>query len=178
MHTYLDKAAGISECGHYRYWLLRRLTTGDRAVLFVGLNPSSADGAKDDQTIRRCVRFARDWGFDCLLMANVYAYRATSPKILRTVHDPVGPLNQQVLTRLTERAELIVAAWGGQHRLDGYARTLANTILSLPTTRCLGKNGDNTPKHPLRVAANRQLVAVADQPRPCQIDCQLGRRAG
>jgi hypothetical protein len=64
---------------------------------------------------------------------------------------------------LTERAELIVAAWGGQHRLDGYAQTLADRVLSLPATRCLGKNGDGTPKHPLRVLANRQLVSVVDQ---------------
>ena len=61
---YLDASADISDDGMYRYWLSRRLSMGERTVLFVGLNPSTADATKDDPTIRRCVGFARAWGFD------------------------------------------------------------------------------------------------------------------
>ena len=41
MSQYLDKGARISEDGEYRYWLSRRLSMGERTVMFVGLNPST-----------------------------------------------------------------------------------------------------------------------------------------
>src|SRR5262245_2535132 len=111
---YLYASADISSDGVYRYSLSRRLSHGDRAVLFVGLNPSTADGATDDPTIRRCVGFARSWGFDWLLMGNLYALRSTDPKGLMRVEDPIGPKNQGKLRNLTRRTELVVAAWGAR----------------------------------------------------------------
>lgn len=154
---YLAMEADISADGLYRYWLSRRLSMGERTVLFVGLNPSTADAALDDPTIRRCVGFAKAWGFDWLLMGNVCAYRATNPKALFSVDDPVGPDNQEALKWMAHKAELIVAAWGG-HRLTCYAQTLAGWILSLEHTRCLGQNGDGTPKHPLYLPKTSPLL--------------------
>lgn len=156
---YLDASAEISEDGLYRYCLTRRLSMGDRTVLFVGLNPSTADGEQDDPTIRRCVGFARRWGFDRLCMANLYAYRSTDPKRLPFVADAVGPLNQGALTVLVGEAELIVAAWGA-NKLTPHARGLANWILSQPSCRCLGQNADGTPKHPLYLPKTAELREV------------------
>lgn len=158
--TYLDKGAELSEDGRYRYWLSRRLSMGERTVLFVGLNPSTADASQDDPTIRRCVGFARQWGFDWLFMGNVCAYRSTDPKALMRVDDPVGPNNQEALKWMAHRADLIVAAWG-KNRLNCYAHTLAGWILSLPQTRTLGVNGDGTPKHPLYLKATTELQQVS-----------------
>ena len=64
---YLEMSAELSEDGRYRYWLSRRLEMGERTVLFVGLNPSTADVQQDDPTIRKWVGFARRWGFNSLL---------------------------------------------------------------------------------------------------------------
>ena len=77
--NYLEAFAEISRDGVYRYRLTRRLSPGNRTVLFVGLNPSTADATHDDQTIKRCVGYARAWGYDVLLMGNLHAYRATDP---------------------------------------------------------------------------------------------------
>jgi hypothetical protein len=162
---YLETGANISDDGDYRYWLSRRLSMGERTVLFVGLNPSTADASQDDPTIRRCVGFARQWGFDWLYMGNVCAYRATNPKALLTVDDPVGPENQDALKWMAQRADLIVAAWG-RNRLNCYASTLAGWILSLPQTRCLGRNADGTPKHPLYLKSDTQLVGSAETETP------------
>jgi hypothetical protein len=145
---YLSASADISSDRLYRYALSRHLAHGERAVLFVGLNPSTADARTDDPTIRRCVGFARSWGFDWLLMGNVYALRSTDPKRLMLVEDAIGPLNQEALEAMTRRAELVVAAWG-KNRLDAVATRLAGWILSLEHTRCLGENQDGSPKHPL-----------------------------
>jgi hypothetical protein len=153
---YLATDADVSPCGEYRYWLSRRLSMGERTVLFVGLNPSTADAAVDDPTIRRCVGFARSWGYDWLLMGNLYAYRSTDPKALYVVDDPVGPENQDALKWMAHRAEVIVAAWG-KNRLTCYAHTLAGWILSLEHTRCLGRNKDGSPKHPLYLSRTSAL---------------------
>ena len=153
---YLDTWAELSECGLYRYSLGRQLSDGQRRVLFVGLNPSTADAHQDDPTIRRCVGFARDWGFSFLYMGNVYAYRATNPKVLPTIGDPVGPHNLKALKWMIEACELVVAAWGA-NPLTGRAHVIADYILSLEKTRCLGVNADKTPRHPLYLAANTPL---------------------
>ena len=82
MRTILDdRGADISPCGKYRYSLWRDWDWQGFAnrVMFVGLNPSTADATNDDPTIRRCVRFATDWGFGGLVMVNLFAYRATDP---------------------------------------------------------------------------------------------------
>jgi hypothetical protein len=144
----MSVSADISPDGVYRYALSRHLVQRDRAVLFVGLNPSTADTTTDDPTIRRCAGCARLWGFDWLLMGNVYALRSTDPKRLMLVEDPIGPGNEEALKGMTLRAELVVAAWGG-NRLHASAAKIAAWILSLEHTRCLGENQDGYPKHPL-----------------------------
>jgi hypothetical protein len=158
---YLDSGAEFSDDGRHRYWLSRRLSMGERTVLFVGLNPSTASAEQDDPTIRRCVGFARAWGFDWLFMGNVCAYRSTDPKALATLDDltAVGPGNQEALKWLSQRAELIVAAWG-QNPLNTYARSLADNLLALPRTRCLGQTKSGAPKHPLYLAADTPLMEI------------------
>lgn len=109
---YVDSGALISADQLYRYWLWRHWGAGSRRVLFIMLNPSTADGLVDDPTIRRCVAFARLWGFDGCEIVNAYAYRATNPAALRAVADPVGPANELIVKFRIERAGLIIAAWG------------------------------------------------------------------
>lgn len=157
---YLESSADISEDGLYRYWLSRRLAMGERTVLFVGLNPSKADATDDDPTIRRCVGFARSWGFDWLLMGNPNAWRSTDPKQLpRDPLTAVGPRNQEALKWMAQRSELVVAAWG-KTKLNDYARTLSTYILERPGTRCLGCNNDGSPKHPLYLPAITALESI------------------
>jgi hypothetical protein len=160
---YLHTDAELSPCGRYRYWLSRRLAMGERAILFVGLNPSTADASQDDPTIRRCVGFARSWGFDWLFMGNVNAFRSTDPNGLPA--DPieaVGLGNQEALTWMSQKAEIVVAAWGA-NPLNRYAHSLADRIVRLPNARHLGLTKAGHPKHPLYLAASTplQLFGVA-----------------
>lgn len=96
--------AHLSACGAYRYALRRTWDPARPAALFVGLNPSTADAERDDPTTRRCVRFARDWGFGGLLVGNLFAYRATRPRDLRAAAEPVGPENDWWLAALAREA--------------------------------------------------------------------------
>jgi len=159
---YLSTSADVSNDGLYRYMLHRHLSMGERAVLFVGLNPSTADANRDDPTIRRCVGFARAWGYNRLYMGNLNAWRATDPKRLPREIDgtaAVGPRNQEVLKWMAQRAEIVVACWG-RHKLNQYARTLSQMILAMPNAHCLGRNADGSPKHPLYLPTTAALEKV------------------
>ena len=106
-------SAYISECGQYRYLLTRDVASiGNGTVTFVCLNPSTADATEDDPTIRRCTRFAREWGYAQLKVVNLYAYRSTDPSQLARVPDPVGPENDDILSAVLGSSDCIVAAWG------------------------------------------------------------------
>lgn len=154
---YLAQAAEVSEDGRYRYWLSRQLSAGSRFVTFIGLNPSTADAMKDDPTIRKCVGFARLWGFDWLFMGNLNAFRSTDPKGLPKVGvDAVGPKNYEMVNWLCAKSEIVVAAWG-QNRLSPYATELGERIKHLPHALHLGLNQDGTPKHPLYLPYATQL---------------------
>lgn len=79
----MKKGALISECGRYRYRLWRIWDETKPFVLFIMHNPSTADGEQDDPTIRRCINFAKDWGYGGIYVGNLYPYRATDPAVLR-----------------------------------------------------------------------------------------------
>ena len=97
--------AKISGCGTYRYALWRHWDSdwngqGDsNSVMFIGLNPSTADATEDDPTLRRCIGFAKSWGFGGLYMLNVFAYRATDPRLMKRQKPKVaiGPRNNMHL---------------------------------------------------------------------------------
>ena len=153
--NYLEQSATISEDQQYRYSLTRKVSDGERLVLFVGLNPSTADAKLDDPTIRRCVGFAKLWGFSWLLMGNVYAFRSTDPKSLQTVKNPVGPRNRDELDKMMAVSELVIVAWGN-NPLTAEAKEIANWVVKQDKVKCLGQNKNGTPKHPLYLAASTE----------------------
>lgn len=141
----LSRRAVFSHCRRYRYVLSRTWNTELPKVLFIALNPSTADETQDDPTVRRCVGFARSWGFGCLVIANLFAFRSTDPKRLIEVSDPVGPRNDLWLKRLSAEADMTVVAWG----VHGDLGNRAHLVLSkLTKTHHLGLSKDGYPYLP------------------------------
>jgi hypothetical protein len=151
----------FSQCGLYRYALARRLGTGDRACLFVMLNPSTADASTNDATLRRCLGYARSWDYDILYIANFAAYRTTDPKFLYKVDDPIGPYNDAIVMQLAKAAPLVVVAWGVHaSKLDAArASAFPREIAKVNDLHALWTNRDGSPVHPLR-----QLAHLTPQP--------------
>lgn len=145
--------AAFSDCRRYRYALWRSWDEALPRVMFIGLNPSTADENKDDPTLRRCMGFARAWGYGSVGNGNLFAYRATDPKAMLAAPDPVGPDNDRWLRRLAEEADLVVAAWGN-HGIH-LGRSAAVSEL-LPKLHCLAVNRSGEPAHPLYQPAHRQ----------------------
>lgn len=156
---YIDKDADISLCGKYRYTLTRVWDRSKPVCAFIGLNPSTADANDDDQTIRRCVRFANDWGYGELIMMNLFAFRATRPRELHLAADPVGTtLNDLYLYGQLYRIDLVVAAWGVHGSLFARDQEVRKLIEKEKQLYCLGKTKEGQPKHPLYIKANARPV--------------------
>jgi hypothetical protein len=142
--------AVFSPCRRWRYSLTRAAAAdGDGTVVFVGLNPSRADESTDDPTTRRCLGFARDWGFASLELVNLFAYAATEPAVLQSVSDRAGPGNTEAVVAALNGCDLVVCAWGN----DGLGPE-ADAVLELASEPyCLGTTLRGAPRHPLYVRA-------------------------
>lgn len=146
--TLFPNDAIFSDCREYRYILWRRWAEDWRSnyVMFIGLNPSTADETNDDPTIRRCINFAKDWGYSALCMGNIFAYRATLPKDMMAVPDPIGEHNDKYLTEYASNAALVVAAWGAHGR---YKDRSKQVVAMIPDLHCLSVTNGGMPGHPL-----------------------------
>jgi hypothetical protein len=108
----MKSTATISECQKYRYELRRIWDSSKPPVLFIGLNPSTADAETDDNTSRVCINYAKRWGYGGLLLGNLFAFRSTDQSALFTAKDPIGPDNDKWLRKLQSEAPVVVCAWG------------------------------------------------------------------
>jgi hypothetical protein len=158
----ITRMAMISPGGLYRYWLGRRWGEGPRMV-FVMLNPSTADGRQDDPTIRRCIGFAKREGCGGVEVVNLYALRATKPIHLLDTPDPEGPDNPLAWAQTLYPDERdgdeplgpVVAAWGAFDHPD-LPESVALRGCSAPMV-CLGRTKEGRPRHPLYVRADQEL---------------------
>lgn len=188
--TYIAKGAEISACGKYRYRLWREwrlhpapaqwdmwseddgtpIVDGagaqlgePKACVFIMLNPSTADGSEDDPTIRRCVGFARAWGYDRLEVVNLFAYRATDPATLLALtheYDPVGVRNQHHFDQVLFYGYpigVIVCAWGAHGAHLGQDETALGWLREHERF-ALGLTKGGHPRHPLYVSAETPLA--------------------
>jgi hypothetical protein len=142
---------GPSDC--YRYRLTRTWDKDKPHVMWVMMNPSTADPLADDPTVAKCGRFARAWQYGGIFVGNTFAYRATDQKRLIKVPDPVGPENDAHLIEMAKEAAIVVFAYGQpchatlRPRGLALARLLMKEAGVTPHTLRLAKNG--TPWHPL-----------------------------
>jgi hypothetical protein len=143
----------------HRYSLTRVWDSRLPLVNFLMLNPSTADAFTLDPTNRRCVGFARSWGFGGLVTTNIFAFRSTDPKGLRAAADPVGEENDRAILDAAQSADLVIAAWGTHRELLGRGQQvgamLTESEVELKALR-LTKAGH--PGHPLYVSADSEPV--------------------
>jgi hypothetical protein len=151
------KGAAIDPSGLYRYSLWRIWDHAIPGVLFVMLNPSTADANIDDPTIRRCIGFAKAWGYGSLEVVNLFAYRTTNPDELRKCEDPIGPENDAYIRKALSLADKVITAWGTKGALLN-RNSVVMELLKPHDPHCLDKSKDGHPKHPLYISADRKPI--------------------
>lgn len=148
----VERSATFSPDGRYRYTLTRTWDDEGRSLLWVMLNPSTADADADDPTVRRCVAFSQRWGYGSLTICNLFAWRATRPAELRRADvEPIGPDNVATLDRELAAHARAVVAWGAWSGAVKPPPIQAMAALHNTTLWCLGTTAQGRPRHPLYV---------------------------
>jgi len=158
--------AVFSDDGRYRQLMRRWL--GDKFpskyILFIGMNPSTADANVNDPTCAREWTFARREGFEAMVKANVGDYRATDPKMLLAPDvEASSPANLPVIRGAAAGADRVVLCHGKLNRaLAPAGKALVEALRQDGVSLwCFGTNGDGSPKHPLYLRADTPLVPYA-----------------
>lgn len=200
-------AARFSRCRRYRWWLRRRWRQAAPTLLFIGLNPSSADGRRDDPTLRRLIGFADGWGYGAVEVVNLFAWISADPIALRRAAQPVGPQAEAWIRRRvrqlhrghagasagagqpgdpdggqTEALLPLWLGWGNGGAWRGRDRQMLQLLKQLPVRLfCLGRTAAGQPRHPLYVRHGSPLVPFAasweDASAPHAAPCPARRAA-
>lgn len=156
-------SAIISCCGKFRYRLERHGLSGEGAVAWIMVNPSTADAETDDATIRKVRGFSERLGAGWFVVGNKFAYRATDVHELRSCGDPRGPDNDRHLTDIMQAAPVVIAAWGPLSKLPPQLRKRWTTVKLIADRlgvklMCFGTANDGHPRHPLMLAYDTPLI--------------------
>ena len=144
----------------HRLYLWRRWNKEGPWVMFIGLNPSTADERLNDPTVRRCIGFALKWGYGGMFMCNVFTLVSTDPKKLN-VEIPVVMEASLAMRVIRERCREAVAAWGdlitkvrvGEERVERIKQDLS-------PLHCLGMTKQGHPRHPLYLPYSAQRTLL------------------
>lgn len=151
LFLHIENGAHFSDDKKYRYALWRIWDRQKPLVMFIGLNPSTANATTDDPTIRRVKAIATNLGYGGVYMMNLFAYVSTDPKKLKQAEvDTVGKENDEWLQRAARECRDIICAWGNfeVHGRDKIIDEMFKQKIAL----VINKNG--SPKHPLYVKTN------------------------
>lgn len=157
-------SAVISPCGLYRYRLERSIGgfLAGPTVAWIMVNPSTADAETDDATIRKVIGFSERLGFGDIVVGNLFAFRATDIRALRTAVDPIGPHGDAYLSTIMRGAEKVIVAWGPCAKLPRWLRSRWTEVAGIAEANstplwCLGTAQDGHPLHPLMLGYERRL---------------------
>lgn len=175
-------SAILDDTKQYRYHFSCEWGDGGRFVTFVMLNPSIGNQEQEDATLKKCVTYAKKWGYDGLNVVNLFAYISTEPKNLRRQIDPVGPDNNRHVLETVQNSERVIAAWGQSIKTAFVKKRIQETlellssvdVYTLDLTVCgefpkhpLYLRGDLTPK--LFRPATRKIVKVTRRTAPLDV---------
>lgn len=161
MNTFASGAC-FSEDGRHRLvlwrsWCAGSLLANTTFVMFIGLNPSTANSTTDDPTIRKCVGFGQRWNFGGMYMLNLFTLVSTDPSVLINHTDSLHPETNSMLKRYATKSKTIVCAWGAFPVAVERAREVSAWLHPYRLS-CLTINKDGSPKHPLYVPYHQNLI--------------------
>lgn len=142
----INNGAMFSDSRNYRYALWRIWDESKPLVMFIGLNPSTANETKADATITKVVKISKYNGYGGFYMMNCFPYVSTDPNDLydctHTIH------NENMLKEIAAKCKDVVFAWGN---FEVVRKLGVDYILFriFPNAKALYINKNGSPKHPL-----------------------------
>lgn len=147
------------------HWAPDGVLLAPRRVVFVMLNPSTADAFKPDRTIDKCVQFAQRWGAQVVEAVNLFAFRSPYPEDLDVpgLDRGLDELADAQILDACRGAYRVIAAWGNHGWRAGrdqiVRRLLREQNIPLMT---LGFTKEGRPLHPL--ARGKHFIPLEREP--------------
>ena len=151
----MKKDAILSEDRKYRYVLSRIWDESKPLVVIIGLNPSTADEKDDDNTIKKCINFSKNWGYGGLYMLNLFAFRATAPSDMFNASSPIGEENSKYIEKYSKLSDKVICAWGNNGNFKNRSKEV---LLNIENNFNLKLNKTGEPAHPLYL--NKNLIPI------------------
>lgn len=158
-----DKSSGaiFSADKKHRLKLWRTWDDALPKLMFIGLNPSTANETDNDPTIKSCIRIAKHNGYGGIIMMNCWTHISTDPDKLRTGEPSLSETgwllsNDDSLLFTATNAD-VCFAWGNFKIVRDTSRDKELSRM-LPNSWCLGKNKNGSPKHPLYCKTETKLI--------------------
>ena len=140
--------------GKYRYVLSRVWDEELPFVMFIGLNPSTADNENDDPTIRKLITYCKSWGYGGFYITNLFAYVSSDPKVLKSIPNPVGVMNDSYIIGFSEHCKMVVCMWGNKGTLYNRDVYVIHLLIQTKKLYCFETSVHGNPKHPLYLKAD------------------------
>ena len=163
-HKWADgetRSAAFSPCRQWRYHLQQVWDESRPNLLWLMLNPSTADETQNDPTVERCEMRAHMWNYGGVEVYNIFAFRATDPKNMKAAEDPVGPENDKWLAKFAIKSQqtLAIAGWGNHGSHQNRNRDVIKILnQKMADVKALKINASGDPKHPLYIGYSQQPV--------------------
>ena len=175
----LKPDALFSSCGRWRFILTRNWDLTRPVLVFIMLNPSVASAERDDPTVKRCIEFARAWGYGGIVVVNLFALVSSDPKALPAYYGehrlPEAPSDADELRHVVGQCNgrRVVAAWGAHKVIAKTGRDkLVLDALAGRRIYCIGPR-DKFPPHPLYRRGDLRLEVYregdVDEPDPAPL---------
>lgn len=149
MELFKNQPSGADFSGdmNYRYRLWRIWDEEKPKAMCIGLNPSTANGEKNDATITILIRMLTILGYGGFYMMNCFPYITSNPNLLKQ-NAMSKEWNDLTITTTAALCSDVIFAWGSFKviKLTGRDQEL---IEMFPRAKCFGKSKDGSPIHPL-----------------------------
>ena len=129
----------------------------EKAIVWIALNPSTADENKLDPTLTRIKNFSISFGYNTFYMLNIFAFRATDPKVMLNEKFPIGEQNDFWIKQICKKTDKIVCCWGNIGKHLNRSTTIKEMLKNFPLYY-LQISKENQPKHPLYLSSKCKLI--------------------
>ncbi|PGK52430.1 hypothetical protein CN918_32105 [Priestia megaterium] len=156
----LERHAIFDDTRFYRYSLSRVWDSSKEKVVFIMLNPSTADEQVEDNTLNKCIRYAQRFGYGSLEVVNLFAMITTKPEKLMTVTKEVaiGPQNAVYVDKALRSAAMTIAAWGANANIHKRHLDIPEMFSTYSLLRLGVSTRDGHPRHPLYLKYDIELM--------------------
>ncbi len=171
----MNSNAFFSLSRKYRYRLTRKLSESNKRIIFIGLNPSTANAENNDSTLRRLINFSNSWGYGSLVVINLFARVSISPKFLKSSSNPIGhhnnfELKSKIIGWSQDEFSDLWLGWGAhgsfmkrdREILKEVRKFSLKKIENFPKAKmplAIGLTKSGSPRHPLYMHSSSYLTA-------------------